>query len=371
MAAATRLYFFDNLRVLVIFLVVVLHSIMCYMAYAPAWWYVVDKQHSMFLLMLVLLIDVPIMQAMFFISGYFALPSLLRRGPGTFLRDKFVRIGIPWIFGALVLAPPTTYMILFSRHVPMGFRTFWRTQFWGPLYQQSVYWYLGVLFALFALLALAYAVSADLRTVQRQNSAPSCWLFVGFLVIMAVPFILLNRSFDMDTWSNNYLFVYQPLRVPLYIGYFVLGILAERRRWFTAEGYKPGGVLWGSLCVMSAGAYLYLRMAGVGAARSPALPLAAAGVLFNVYCLAALLAAVALFRRGVNGAGPTQTSLAASSYGIYYVHPLILFPLAYLLTGVSWPLAIKAVLLVGVTFILSWAVSALLLRRAPLLRRMF
>ena len=42
----SRFYFLDNLRALVIVLVVVLHGSMTYMAYAPPWWYVLDSQGS-------------------------------------------------------------------------------------------------------------------------------------------------------------------------------------------------------------------------------------------------------------------------------------------------------------------------------------
>jgi len=97
MPPSKRLYFLDNLRAFVIMLVIVLHASITYMAYAPVWWYVLNPQNSLFFTMLVLLIDVPIMQIMFFISGYFAMPSLQKRGSASFLKDKCIHIGIPWV----------------------------------------------------------------------------------------------------------------------------------------------------------------------------------------------------------------------------------------------------------------------------------
>src|SRR5512145_1854502 len=105
----------DNLRVCVIFLVVLLHAALSYMAYAPEWWYVLDPRRSLFFTGLVLVVDVPIMLIMFFLAGYFTPASLAKRGPQAFLRDKVVRIGLPWLFCSLVLAPPTAYMIYYSR----------------------------------------------------------------------------------------------------------------------------------------------------------------------------------------------------------------------------------------------------------------
>ena len=80
MPTSNRMVFLDNLRAFVVVLVIVLHGSMSYMAYAPSWWYVLDPQNSLLFTMLVLVVDVPIMPIMFFIAGYFALPSLQKRG---------------------------------------------------------------------------------------------------------------------------------------------------------------------------------------------------------------------------------------------------------------------------------------------------
>ena len=115
-----RLNGLDHLRFLVIVGVVILHASMTFMAYAPEWWYVVDPPGSLAYTLLVLAIDVPIMPILFFLSGYFAWASLVRRGPGPFLRGKALRIGAPWVIGSLLLAPPTAYLALASRGLGDG-----------------------------------------------------------------------------------------------------------------------------------------------------------------------------------------------------------------------------------------------------------
>ena len=370
MQIPNRLYFLDNLRAFVVILVVVLHGSMTYMAYAPTWWYVVDPNSSEVFTQLVLLLDVPIMPILFFLAGYFALRSLQKRGSRVFLKDKFIRIGLPWIFGALFLAPLITYMIYFSRGVPMSFLDFWRTDFWGPLYQQSVYWFLGVLLLMFVVLAWVYEWGDRLRGPQRLIR-PTSKVFAAFIALTAAGFLVISLSFGPDAWWHNYFLVYQPVRVPLYIGYFVLGIYADRRGWFTAEGYKPELGPWGWGCVLSGLAYLAYRW-GVANTPETTLPVkVGTALLFNTFCFTALIAGVALFQQKVNGAGVVWSSLTANSYGIYYVHPLILYPLAYVFVGISLPLPIKAPALILITIVLSWGVSALLLKRLPGVRVMF
>lgn len=369
-----RLLFLDNLRSTAIAAVVVLHAAMVYMAYAPTWWYVVDPEQSLEFTALVLLLDVPIMPVLFFCAGFFALQSLRRRGPAAFARDKLVRLGLPWAFGALVLAPLVSYLAVVSRGIPTSFFDYWIHDFWGPWYQQSVYWYLGVLLALFLGLGLAYAVSGRLRALRDVVAAPSNRFFVLFLVAIAVPALVLAPlvpEYPLDSWRHAWVLVYQPVRMPVYIGFFLLGIHARRGGWFTAGGYRPEPGPWGWGCLIVALAYLVVRFQMPDPATTPPAVVAASVVLFCAVALTAVMAGSAVFLRAGDGGGRAWTTLAANSYGIYYLHPLILFPLAWLLVGVALPSVLKLIGLVLATLLVSTAVSALVLRRVPGLRAAF
>lgn len=371
-SAANRNHAMDNLRVVVVFLVVVLHAIITYMEFAPQWWYVLDPQRSIAFTYMTLLIDVPIMQIMFFLAGYYAIPSLTRYGAGQFLGSKIRRIGIPWILGVFLLAPPTAYMIYYSRHAPMSLWTFWQTDFWGPAYQQSVYWFLGVLLALFAVTALAFSIGPMRRLIARIPviHQPALWQAALFVIALTAVSTLIALHSTLDQWSNNVLFVYQPVRVPDYIGYFCLGLYAGRCGWFTESGFCPRLRRWGPAWVLSGLVYVLWRMT-----PQPELPaLAVKGVaigLFNLFCLTSLLTLIALFQRHVSSHGGFWQAQTRNSYGIYYLHPLVLYPLALLLVPVTISIFLKAIILVLASYILSLAASGLVLTRLPGLRRVF
>lgn len=358
----------DNLRIFVIFLVVLLHAALSYMAYAPEWWYVLDPERSLFFTALVLVVDVPIMLIMFFLAGYFTPASLAKRAPLAFLKDKAVRIGIPWLFGALVLAPPTTYMIYFSRKVPLTFWTFWRTEFWGRAFQQSVYWYLGVLLLFFSLTALVHHLTRDSSlwtpVAQRKQGV----LLLGFFAVMTVPSLLLGLVYPLDLWTHIYVFVFQPTRVPLYIGYFALGLFAHRRGWFREGGYAPQVLPWLPLCLFTGLAYLGWRLAPVA---PTAFTKSVAALLFNAFCFTSLLTSLAVFRRWGGSAHPFWRSQARNSYGVYYLHPLILYPLILAFVPLPLSIFVKAPLVTLLAYLASWGLSAGLLTRVPGLRRMF
>ncbi len=368
MGERPRLFFLDNLRAFAIVLVIVLHTSITYMLFAPAWWYVLDPDRSLFFTVVVLLVDVPLMPALFFVAGFFALPSLQRRGAGGFIREKVVRLGIPWAFGVVFLAPLVTYMIYVSRDIPTGYWVFWTRDFWGPMFQQSVYWFLGVLFALFLVLAWVHEASPRVHASEPRVEQPRPRVFVAFIALTAAGSALLAPWLGVDDWRPLFPFTVQPARIVFYVGYFALGIYAERRGWFGAAGFRPDLGPWGWGCVLAGVAYLTVRMSGP---METAAGRALAAALFAVFCLAAVIAGIAVFQRWVNGSGRGWRTLAANSFGIYYVHPLILYPLAYLLLDLAVPAIIKATILVLVTLAGSLAVSALVLKRLPGVRRAF
>lgn len=388
MAQSNRIRALDRQRAFVVLCVIVLHASLTYMVGAPDWWYVVEPQGNLFFTALVLLVDVPVMPIMFFVAGYFALPSLLRRGPGPFLRDKLLRIGLPWVLGVLLLAPPVTYLTYLSRGIGVSLWQFWRSDFWGAMYQQAVYWFLGVLLLLFVAVVVFYDSPARRGSVSQQPSSPSPAFLAGFVALTTAAFLLLNQYFPLDTWFRlGYLLVVQPLRVPLYIAYFGLGVYAYQHAWFVPPGFpeesgagqrgavgggfQPQLASW-ALCAAASGVlYVSLRLSYPPPLQTTLALQAANAVLFNVFCFTSLLASVALFQG--HGLLPARLwdSLAANSYGIYYVHPLVVYPLAYLLLGLPLGVVVKAALLIGLSIPLSWAGSELVLRRVPGLRRMF
>ncbi len=364
-----RLYFLDHLRATVILLVILLHASMTYMAFAPEWWYVIEPNGSLSFTYLVLVLDVPIMLILFFIAGFFAYGSLEKYGAGRFMRQKLVRIGIPWVFGVLVLAPLVTYLIPFTRGMEISFLQFWTNDFWGVFYQQSVYWFLGILLLLFGILAALYRYEPRLSDVERSNAAPTpsfLWTFWG---LTSVWFFVATLVMPADTWQNAArVFVFQPARLLLYGGYFALGIYADRRGWLRPGGYLPDLGQWAPAMLISGAAYLGLRIIWQD---GNLLFLVAQAALFNTFCLTATFAALSFFQQVSNGSSAVWDSLSRNAYAIYYLHPLVLYPAAYLALSVDAPPFVEVVGLTILTALVCWAIGALVLTRLPVLRNIF
>jgi len=370
LAQSNRIYFFDNLRSFTILLVVVLHGIATYMAYAPSWWFVIDYETSIFFTGLVLLLDVPIMFILFFVSGYFVFPSLKKRESWQFLKNKFVRVGLPFFVGFLVFAPSAPYLRYLSQGGSSSYLEFWSHDFWQPQwFTQSVYWYLGILFLIFIMLSVIYSLSNHFRELRQTISTPTWKLFVFFAAVMTVGFLSMNMFYPLGAWTLVLVFIVQPERLPLYFGYFILGIYAYKQSWFTAKGYKPSFVYWAPLFALSGALYLGFRyLISLTAQPSIAL-LAGNAVLFNVFCLSSLMAGLAFFQRYVNGNSWFWKSQAANSYGIYYIHPLFLYPLAFVFVPITLSIFLKAPIVVIVGVLLSWGASVLWVKILSFLSR--
>lgn len=361
-----RIYFLDHLRSAIILLVVVFHAALAYMVYAPEWWYVVDTKRVLAADLFVVWADIFIMPIMFFLSGYFGIQSLSKKSQRIFWLDKWKRIGLPWIFGAMVIAPHTAYLMIASRDIPMTFWEFYTKLFWGAAYQQSQYWYLGALMAFYVLLAIACTLWPHLR--QRiEPGAPSAGTFWGLGFLGAFGVGIVNAVYSDGTWIHPlYVLVLQPTRVPLYLLYFALGVVAWRRHWFTEKGYSPSLAAWGPLFLLTSLVYVshkFYSSAVLGVEGQTYLILNA--IVHSFFCLSAVFGLIALFKQFCTLTTPVWAALSATSYPIYYIHQTVVQELNWMVRPLETNAFMKYLLVCGLALTACYLISQYILLRIP------
>jgi peptidoglycan/LPS O-acetylase OafA/YrhL len=337
-----RIAGFDSMRLVMVVLVIMLHAAMTYMMFVPQWWYVIDAQRSFGMALLVVFLDSFPMSALFFLAGYFAPPSLSKRGASRFLRDKFTRIGLPWIIGVAFVAPFFAYASYLKFGLgPVSAYVFIKDFFLGPFYQQGPYWFLGLLFLFLVIYA---ALRKDGGESQRGThigaAAPIAllWLVSAVSYYLAAYFIK-----PAEEWVNiGYVLYFQHARLAGYAGFFVLGIHAWRRGWFTPEGWTPNPVPWGVCGVLSSVLLLYWKFfaaPALGAQENAVLD----AVLYNSAMISMTIFLAGLFVKtgGLPGLGKTVEILAPHSYSIYWLHQIVLMPILYFLKPFDLPILIK------------------------------
>jgi glucan biosynthesis protein C len=381
--APARVAFMDNIRYLMVVLVVVHHSVAAY-AVAPHW--VVHDTNTFAADIIRELLDVFMMPVLFFAAGYFALPSLEKKGLWEFVKDKVNRLLAPWALAVLIILP----LALYDQPVK-PVRPFWK--YWlsylssfetqlrftqapvGPT-TQAIYWFISLLFAFFLLFALICALTrrwrggAILPAARKSTSGHSVLvaLVVFGLLTSAVYFILLLSVPD-SSWFTLHMFLeFQVTRLVTFAGYFAFGVHAQSRGWF-ADGRPLGSLTsWSALSVVLAVAYLVFGQPmfadTAGTANLTVGYLLSFAFLRSFLLLSLLVILVSFGVRYWNYASGLDRQLAAGSYNIYLVHFFIVVALqAALLRWIGGPVPVKIAIVFLAALTLSFVFSRWVLAR--------
>ena len=138
----SRLFFVDHLRVALIVLVVVHHLAVTYSG-IPLWYYTeaTDNAATFGLLSVLILVNQGYFMGLFFmISAYLVPGSVDRKGIGTFLKDRFLRLFIPLLAFYFVIGPATALGVAIYRGAgPPSLREYLESLGFGPLWFASAY----------------------------------------------------------------------------------------------------------------------------------------------------------------------------------------------------------------------------------------
>ena len=376
--------FLDNIRYLMIVLVVVYHSVAAYAIVAPHW--IVHDTNTFAADIIRELFDVFMMPVLFFAAGYFALPSLEKKGVWEFLKDKVKRLLVPWALAVLIILP----LALYDQPVN-PIRPFW--SYWlsyvssfevqlrftqapmGPT-TQAIYWFLSLLFALFVVFALVYTLSRWWRSgtilpaARPATSGNSVLVaLVVFGLLTSAGYFILLLLFPDSSWFTLHMFLeFQVTRLVPYAGCFTFGVYAQSKGWF-AEGKPLGSLaLWGAISAALAVAYLLVGQPvfadTAGTANLPVGLLLLFAFIRSFLLLSLLVVFVSFGVRYWNHASGLGRQLAAASYNIYLVHFFIVVTLQIaLLKWIGGPVPAKIAIVSLATLALSLAISRWILAR--------
>jgi glucan biosynthesis protein C len=385
-----RLLFFDNVRSLAVLLVVLFHAGISYSHVVP-WWYVVDSSRSLFFDVLTAILAVLMMPILFFVAGYFALPSLQAKGPADFLKRKFKRLGIPWLLGVFFLVPIMPYIRHYTRSLDNGetalsYWRFWvasmRSSGWfryKPLnliearFYPGYFWFISLLLCFFVVLCLLDEArkkwlggSAHLGQAETTSSRSILARLLLFGGISSVGFFAVGWLSSFESWViiANVL-SFQPASLVLYVCYFSLGVYAFSKRWFASTHGLGKLTTWGLACFLLLIGYLIVASKILaGPTRELAIAFAFSQ---SFLCLAFVVVLVSLARRYWNRPSAIGQRLASNSYNIYLVHLPIVVAFQLLLAGWRGPAFVKFAIVAIGSVLSSYGISQYVIRKSPLL----
>jgi peptidoglycan/LPS O-acetylase OafA/YrhL len=375
------------LRGFVTLLVLAHHAVLAYHPFAPPtpatlvtqprWWQafpVVDPQRWSGFSLFVGFNDIFFMSLMFFLSGLFVFHSIERKGVKTFLRDRLLRLGLPFVVAAAVIAPLAYYPAYLQTTSHTGF---WQQWMGLGNWPAGPAWFIWLLLAFdvvaAALFVLAPRFVSWMARITSDTSRHPIALLGLIVAVTAVAYIPMAMRFTTLRWSAFGPFTLQTSRLFHYLAYFLIavgvGAYGLQGGLFARDGrLARRWPLWTGAMVLffliATGALLVLL-----SGKSPSLPWELLlNATFVLSCAASCFGLMSLFARFATRRVAVFDSLTENAYGMYLIHYAFVSWLQYALLPSAMPAIAKGTLVFLGTVLLSWA-SVAALRRIPAVAR--
>ena len=316
------------------------------------------------------------MAMFFFLSGLFVWPSLLHSAPAAHLRDRLLRLGLPFAIAAFTVIPIAYYAIELRLHPDVSFSAFWwKTVTVGP-WPSGPIWFVWVLLAFDLTASLLYRLSPKLvepiNRLSQQGFDQPARFFLFLLAVTAVVYVPAVVYFTPNRWFEFGPFSVQASRVLLYAAYFFIGAGVGAANFGSGVLGDDGRLAksnWGWMlatlipyCLMWVMIYIKREILG-NPNPQPDWYLAVYSLFFVAFS-AAILFAILGFFLGSKRPWNMLDRMQADAYGIFLVHYPIVLWLQYWLFDYDLPAIVKAAIAFVLTVVLSWAATSAL-RKIP------
>jgi glucan biosynthesis protein C len=377
----SRLFFIDHLRAALVMLVVLHHLALVYGGIPPFYYFeppINDPLAGLIALAFVLFNQAWFMGAFFLLAGYFTPGSYDRKGPGSFLKDRLLRLGIPLILFIFVLSP-ISWIGMWQMPASLGGITTPLTwQAYPSLIGTGPLWFVAMLL----IFTFGYAgwrmLTRKRGSSSMSDSSTPSYLGIGIFILALALVSYLVRIIVPIGRSVN-LFVYflsfpTIAYLPQYLSFFIVGTIASRNNWFRTVPGSMGVVgfvaaLVATILLFSIAYISLLTWIERGAQQLPPFGYgtwqSAVYTLWDsIFAVGMVLAAITFFRRFFNGDSRFGRFLSQHSYTVYVFHIPIVVLLAVALKGIELAALLKfgmmAVIVVPTCFAIAY-----IIRRIP------
>jgi len=365
-----RLLFIDNIRWSMIILVLSMHASDTYSPFGN--WYYVDRQPAglgtdILFGVYQSFLQAFFMAALFFIAGYFSAAAYDRKGFSAFVRDRFVRVGLPTLLYMLVIGPLTQYFLSWTWGTG-GFAHQWLLHLkdgeW--LSETGPMWFCAALLIFsvtYGLIRLAGWKEPRIEPHDVRGTGVAV-----FIAVMAIATFVVRVGVSEGASVLNV----HPGDFPQYVLMYAAGALGYRGNWLA--GFSDRFCIRCSSVALSLAVPLFaaLILFGGGLQGDTASysggfnPVSAGKCLWEaLVCVGMGLLMLAVYRRHFDAQGPLARWLSDNAFGVYLIHPPILIAAALLLHAIVLNAIAKAALLTAIAAVGSFALS-FVLRKSPL-----
>ncbi len=368
MVKNVRRYDLDWLRVIVFTLLIFYHV---GMFFVPWGWHVKNNVIYDWLRWPMLFLNQWRLPILFVISGMGTYYALSKRSIWEFIRERNLRLGIPLVFGMLVIVPPQVYFERLADHEFVGsyYEYYTTIAFYGIYPEGNISWH--HLWFLPYLLVFSIILSPIFSSMRRNSTAITRWTknrlqnpwgLYWFIIPLYLLESLMEPFFDIthaltDDWFNF------SFSIVLFFYGFLL-ISTGDAFWNAVEKIKQKAFILGIIAFSSqVFIWLYLEDGYV------------------VHFTEALLKVVniwswilVLFGFAAKKLNKPSRKLAYANravYPFYILHQTITVGIGYYLMDLNWGLFPKALIMILGTFGISWIIYHFIILKIPFLHSLF
>lgn len=358
---APRAFYIDRLRSVMTAFVILHHTAITYGAIGGWFWHEVQPSRTPSSILLILFCTTNqayFMGFFFLFAGYFTPASLDRKGYAPFLRDRFLRLGIPILAFGLILGPLTAAMVTAAQG-----EGFWLTiaSLWirkefisGPLWFAEALLSFSLFYVLVRRIVGPQPGSPDPRPPQSPVPSSRSWLLGALLVGAAA--LLLRQVFPIGKSLYGYW--------AMYVFLFIAGIRACPRKWLDQLSWKNARPWVIAACVVWPILPIGWLLAGPHANFNTGFSWGAWLYAFwEPFVAWGLIASwLLLFRRHMNRPSSLWNWLGRRAYAVYIIHPPVLVGISLALHSWAAPALLKFAAVGALACATSWLIADPLVR---------
>jgi hypothetical protein len=355
----------DNLRAILVAWIIAGHALMGYTAIG-GWPYdeVTETTMPPRLELVLTIILGPtalfVIGTFFFLSGLFAPASLARYGAAGFIRQRMLRLGLPWLLFALLIWPLLMWIAYRSAGRPLKIWQALETR--DPFLDSGPLWFVQILLYV----SVGHALWTWIGHGRIRH--PHATLLIRTAVAIAAASFTIRLWFPARSQQVLELHVWQ---WPQCVGLYILGVLVAGHGW--TERVPPRLARRGGIAALSSVVVAVMIMAATGVTdisreggpflggwRWQALALDAIEATLVVGGSVWLLA---FAQRRLTHEGLVQTRLARSAYVAYLLQAPVLIGLEIAARSLPWPAVIKGVMVGTLAVVGSFGLAWLFTQR--------
>jgi peptidoglycan/LPS O-acetylase OafA/YrhL len=345
-----RRYDIDWLRVLAVLLLFYVHPARIFYVWDD--WYVKNDQLSLFLSRIAVFINHWHMPLFFILAGAATWFSLRRRSGGQYVKERFLRLLVPFIFGLLIIVPPQIYIGLqkdpsYAESYLAFYPSFFSYGDMGHL------WFILYLF-IFSLVALPLFLYLKCESGQRLTDGLAGFLTRPGMIFLPVILLIVADYLLLHFYPN-----------PVYFfTFFAYGyiMMTNARVEKAIDRHKTVALILGLVLFVVWLSLVTLRLIGPDWLQ----PIPRSFITW--FCLIALLG---YGRQLLTSTNKFLNYFGEASYPVYILHQTVIVIIGFFV--VQWGVGVlpKFVMIVVASFIVTIALYDLLVKRTNVTRFLF